>query len=58
VLRRGWSRRGEQCWGTNTAQGDGGNRKDASGVSLSDEFGYYAVFLDNVGNRLGLWSQT
>jgi predicted enzyme related to lactoylglutathione lyase len=24
---------------------------------ISEEFGYYAVFLDNVGNRLGLWSQ-
>ena len=24
---------------------------------ISDEFGYFALFLDNVGNRLGLWSK-
>ncbi|MBU1048558.1 VOC family protein [Candidatus Bipolaricaulota bacterium] len=24
---------------------------------ISDEFGYYAIFLDCVGNRMGLWSQ-
>jgi predicted enzyme related to lactoylglutathione lyase len=26
-------------------------------TKISDEFGHYAVFLDNVGNRLALWSQ-
>jgi predicted enzyme related to lactoylglutathione lyase len=26
-------------------------------TKISDQFGHYAVFLDNVGNRLGLWSQ-
>ena len=26
-------------------------------TKISDEFGYYAVLLDNVGNRLGLWSR-
>lgn len=25
---------------------------------ISDEFGYYAVFLDPLGNALGLWSKT
>jgi uncharacterized protein len=25
-------------------------------TKISDEFGSYAVFLDNVGNRFGLWS--
>ncbi|MFC2078853.1 VOC family protein [Candidatus Bipolaricaulota bacterium] len=27
-------------------------------TKISDEFGYYAVFLDSVGNRMALWSQT
>lgn len=27
-------------------------------TKISDEFGYFALFLDNVGNRLGLWSRT
>ncbi len=26
-------------------------------TAISDEFGYFALFLDNVGNRLALWSQ-
>jgi len=26
-------------------------------TKISDEFGHYAVFLDNVGNRFGLWSR-
>ena len=26
-------------------------------TKISDEFGYYAVFLDNVGNRFGLYSR-
>jgi predicted enzyme related to lactoylglutathione lyase len=27
-------------------------------TKISDEFGYYALFLDNVGNRVALWSKT
>jgi predicted enzyme related to lactoylglutathione lyase len=27
-------------------------------TKISDEFGYFALFLDNVGNRLGLWSSS
>jgi predicted enzyme related to lactoylglutathione lyase len=27
-------------------------------TKISDEFGFFALFLDNVGNRLGLWSRT
>ncbi len=27
-------------------------------TKISDEFGFFALFLDNVGNRLGLWSKT
>jgi predicted enzyme related to lactoylglutathione lyase len=27
-------------------------------TKISDDFGFFAVFLDNVGNRLGLWSRT
>ena len=34
-----------------------GGKTVAGKTKISDEFGYYAVFLDNVGNRLGLWSQ-
>jgi len=26
-------------------------------TKISDEFGFYALFADNVGNRLGLWSR-
>ena len=26
-------------------------------TKISDEFGAYGLFLDNVGNRLGLWSR-
>jgi len=26
-------------------------------TKISDEFGYFALFLDNVGNRFGLWSR-
>lgn len=25
-------------------------------TAISDEFGHFALFLDNVGNRFGLWS--
>lgn len=38
--------------------GEAGGKTVAGKTKISDEFGYYAVFLDNVGNRLGLWSQT
>lgn len=27
-------------------------------TEISDEYGYYAVALDNTGNRIGLWSQS
>jgi len=27
-------------------------------TKISDDFGFFALFLDNVGNRLGLWSRT
>ncbi len=37
---------------------EAGGKTIAGKTKISDEFGYYAVFLDNVGNRLGLWSQT
>ena len=36
----------------------GGGKTVIGKTKISDEFGYYAVFLDNVGNRLGLWSRT
>ena len=26
-------------------------------TKISDEFGFFALFLDNVGNRLGIWSR-
>jgi predicted enzyme related to lactoylglutathione lyase len=26
-------------------------------TKISDTFGHYGLFLDNVGNRLGLWSR-
>jgi predicted enzyme related to lactoylglutathione lyase len=26
-------------------------------TKISDEFGHFALFLDNVGNRMGLWSR-
>lgn len=34
-----------------------GGKTIAPETRISDEFGYYALFLDNVANRLGLWSQ-
>ncbi len=37
---------------------EAGGKTVAGKTKISDEFGYYAVFLDNVGNRLGLWSNT
>jgi len=36
---------------------DAGGATVIGKTKISDEFGYYAIFLDNVGNRLGLWSQ-
>lgn len=27
-------------------------------TKISDDFGFFALFLDNVGNRMGLWSKT
>lgn len=36
---------------------EAGGKTVAGKTKISDEFGYYAVFLDNVGNRLGLWSK-
>jgi hypothetical protein len=35
-----------------------GGRTLVRKTKISDEFGYFALFLDNVGNRLGLWSRT
>jgi predicted enzyme related to lactoylglutathione lyase len=35
-----------------------GGRALVRKTKISDEFGYFALFLDNVGNRLGLWSRT
>jgi uncharacterized protein len=35
-----------------------GGRTLAPKTKISDQFGFYALFLDNVGNRLGLWSPT
>jgi predicted enzyme related to lactoylglutathione lyase len=37
---------------------EAGGKTLAGKTRISDEFGYYALFLDNVGNRLGLWSKT
>jgi uncharacterized protein len=36
--------------------GDEGGRTIVPKTKISAEFGHFAVFLDNVGNRLGLWS--
>ena len=27
-------------------------------TKISDEFGFFGIFIDNVGNRLGVWSKT
>ena len=35
---------------------ENGGRTIVPKTAISDEFGYFALFLDNVGNRLGLWS--
>ncbi len=35
-----------------------GGKTLAPKTKISDEFGFFALFLDNVGNRLGLWSRT
>ena len=36
---------------------EAGGKTLAPKTKISEEFGSFAVFLDNVGNRLGLWSQ-
>ena len=36
----------------------GGGKTLLPKTQISDEFGFFALFLDNVGNRLGLWSKT
>lgn len=35
----------------------GGGTTIVPRTKISDEFGCFALFLDNVGNRLGVWSQ-
>jgi len=35
-----------------------GGRTVIPKTKISDEFGFYALFLDNVGNRLGVWSRS
>ncbi|MCX6093648.1 MAG: VOC family protein [Candidatus Bipolaricaulota bacterium] len=35
-----------------------GGRTLTPKTKISGPFGFYALFLDNVGNRLGLWSPT
>ena len=35
-----------------------GGKTVAPKMKISDEFGYAALFLDNVGNRFGLWSKS
>ncbi len=35
-----------------------GGRTVTPKTRISDQFGFYALSLDNVGNRLGLWSPT
>ena len=35
-----------------------GGKTIAPKMKISDEFGHAALFLDNVGNRFGLWSAT
>jgi len=37
--------------------GDAGGKTIAPKTKISDAFGHYAVFADNVGNRMALWSQ-
>jgi len=34
-----------------------GGKTIAPKMKISDEFGFAALFLDNVGNRFGLWSK-
>jgi len=34
-----------------------GGKTMTTQTKISEEYGSFAVFLDNVGNRLGLWSQ-
>jgi len=37
--------------------GEAGGATIAPKTKISDEFGHFAVFTDNVGNRMALWSQ-
>ena len=36
---------------------EAGGEMIAPMTKISDEFGSYAMFTDNVGNRMGIWSQ-
>jgi predicted enzyme related to lactoylglutathione lyase len=36
----------------------GGGKLVTPKIKISDEFGFYAIFLDPQGNALGLWSKT
>jgi len=36
--------------------GKAGGSTIAPKTKISDEFGFFALFVDNVGNRMGLWS--
>jgi predicted enzyme related to lactoylglutathione lyase len=42
--------------GTLAKIAEAGGKTLTGKTKISDEFGYYAIFLDNVGNRLGVWS--
>ena len=37
--------------------GEAGGRTIVPKTKISDEFGFFALFVDNVGNRMGLWSR-
>ena len=37
--------------------GEHGGEPLVEKTKISDEFGFFAVFLDNVGNRMALWSR-
>ena len=41
---------------TLTRIADAGGKMIAPKTKISDELGSFALFLDNVGNRMGLWS--
>lgn len=46
----------EDIEGTLTKIIENGGKTTTPRTKISDEFGYFALFLDNVGNRFGLWS--